>query len=261
MARIPMVAGNWKMNGSVDFTREFLGQLTTTAGEENAVETLLLLPYLYLQTAQQLLNSSNVAWGAQNVSEYAEGAYTGEISGNMLRDFACSYVLVGHSERRSTYLETNSQVAAKFFQAINTGIKPILCVGETLEDRNNATTFNVIEQQLHAVFENSQFKNCMGSGFIIAYEPVWAIGTGKVATPEQVQEIHAFIRQILAKYDNNVANVTRILYGGSVKPENAMEIFKQKDIDGGLVGGASLHSDIFREVISICNRFCLQSTC
>jgi triosephosphate isomerase len=186
------------------------------------------VPYPYLGQAQERLRGTPLAWGAQNLSEHLEGAYTGEVSVAMLKDFGCRYAVVGHSERRQLYRESDAQVAAKFVAAVTHGVTPILCVGETLEEREAGRTEEVVARQLDAVVNKDEFSRA-----VLAYEPVWAIGTGRTATPEQAQAVHAFLRRKLP-------SGTPILYGGSVKPQNAAAIFAMPDVDGGLIGGASL---------------------
>jgi triosephosphate isomerase len=195
------------------------------------------VPYPYLQQASERLAGTGIALGAQNVSEHAQGAYTGEVSAAMLLEFGCRYVIVGHSERRQLYGESDGQVAAKFAAARKAGLAPILCVGETLEEREAGRTEVVVGRQLDAVMKTTTFKTA-----ILAYEPVWAIGTGRNATPEQAQAVHAFLRA-------KVPQGTRILYGGSMKPANAAGLLAMPDIDGGLIGGASLVADDFIAIL------------
>jgi len=222
MARSRLVAGNWKMHGSRQANRALLGEILEqqAAGAECAV----CPPFPYLAQAAEQLKGSAVALGAQNVSEHAQGAYTGEVSAAMLADLGCRYAIVGHSERRQLYGEGDALVAKKFAAARSAGLTPILCVGETLAEREAGRTEQVVARQLGAV---------AFSEAVLAYEPVWAIGTGRNATPEQAQEVHAFLRR-------KVPAGTVILYGGSVKPQNAAAIFAMPDVDGGLIGGASL---------------------
>jgi triosephosphate isomerase len=192
---------------------------------------------------EQQLSGTPIAWGTQNLSEHASGAYTGEVAGPMLQDFHCAYVIVGHSERRTLYGETDEVVARKFAAARKIGLKPILCVGETLEERDQSITESVVERQLKAVLDLEGVEAFNDA--VIAYEPVWAIGTGRTATPQQAQDVHAFIRAKLADRDSAVAAKTRILYGGSMKAANAGELLAMPDIDGGLIGGASLEAKEF----------------
>jgi triosephosphate isomerase len=213
----------------------------------HAAEVAVCPPFVLIPLAAEKLAGTPIAWGGQNLNEHPAGAYTGEISGVMLRDWGCTYVIVGHSERRSYYGETDAVVALKFAAAQKAGLVPILCVGETLEERERGQTEQVVGRQLEAVIAKNgiaAFRNA-----VIAYEPVWAIGTGKTATPEQAQAVHAYIRAKLAREDQGVAEGLRILYGGSVKGSNAKALFAQPDIDGGLIGGASLDAQDF---LAIC---------
>jgi triosephosphate isomerase len=241
-----LVAGNWKMHGSRAQTRELIDGLIAELGGNSAAEVLVCPPYVYLSEAAQALSGSSVELGAQNIAVEASGAYTGEIAGTMLKDVGCRYAIVGHSERRSIYGEEDGLVAAKFRSAQRDGLIPILCVGESLQERETGVTEAVIERQLRAVLDSAgiaAFKDA-----VVAYEPVWAIGTGHTATPEQAQAVHAFIRGILAHEDDTIGNSVRILYGGSVKSSNARDLFSMPDVDGGLVGGASLDAEGFAEI-------------
>jgi triosephosphate isomerase len=245
--RRKLVAGNWKMHGGLARNRDLLQSLVQAIGKGGSADCAVCVPFPYLAQTQELLKSTAIAWGAQTVSEHAQGAYTGEVSAAMLVDFGCRYVLVGHSERRSLYGESNETVAAKFAAAVQAGLTPVLCLGETLEQREGGITEQVIAAQLDAVLQTAGM-----SGFanaVIAYEPVWAIGTGRTATPQQAQDVHAFIRERLAKSDAILAQRLQILYGGSVKPQNAAELFGMADIDGGLIGGASL---VAQDFLAIC---------
>ncbi|MBK9950307.1 MAG: triose-phosphate isomerase [Candidatus Competibacteraceae bacterium] len=241
--RRKLVAGNWKMNGSADSIRTLLQGVRDGAGGVAAVELAVFSPFVYLAQVQQQLSGTAVAWGAQTLSEHASGAYTGEVAGPMLKDFGCAYVIVGHSERRTLYGESDQIVANKFAAARKVGIKPILCVGETLEEREKGVTEAVVERQLKAVLDLEGIGAFADA--VIAYEPVWAIGTGKTATSAQAQEVHAFIRAKLTALDAKIAQQTRVLYGGSMKAANAGELLAMPDIDGGLIGGASLEAKEF----------------
>lgn len=245
--RKKLVAGNWKMHGSLAVNAELLAGVKAGVAGMGA-EVAVCVPYPYLDQARQVLTGSdNVAWGAQDVSEHAQGAYTGEVSASMLKDFACRYVIVGHSERRSFYGDTDAVVAAKFEAALKAGLVPILCVGETLEEREDNTTSEVVTRQMDAVIARC---GCATLGAaVVAYEPVWAIGTGRTASPEQAQEVHATIRARIRRDDSTVADKLQILYGGSMKPGNAKELMVQPDIDGGLVGGAAL---VVADFVAIC---------
>jgi triosephosphate isomerase len=245
--RRKLVVGNWKMFGRLARNKDLLAGVLAGVRELRNSDCAVCVPYPYLAQAQALLQGSNVAWGAQNMSHHEEGAYTGEVAAGMLLDFACKYVILGHSERRGLYHESDSMVAQKFEAAIKAGLKPILCVGETLDEREAGITEEVVARQLDAVIARSGVR--MLEKAVLAYEPVWAIGTGKTASPEQAQAVHAFIRQRVAKQDGQVAQGLCILYGGSVKAANATELFSMADIDGGLIGGASLVAEDF---VAIC---------
>jgi triosephosphate isomerase len=242
--RKKLVAGNWKMHGSLAENAALLSALKPALA---GVEAVVCVPFPYLAQAQSELAGSSIAWGAQNLSEHSKGAYTGEVSASMLRDFGCGYVIVGHSERRSLYGESDQQVAAKFIAAQAGGLIPVLCVGESLEERESGITEQVVARQLNAVISAAGIGALANA--IVAYEPVWAIGTGKTASPEQAQAVHAFIRGKIAGLDAAIADGLVIQYGGSVKAANAAELFAQPDIDGGLIGGASL---VAQEFVAIC---------
>lgn len=235
------------MNGSLATNRALLAELIPAISHIPAVKCAICAPYPYLALAQQILGDSGIAWGAQNVSQFDAGAYTGEVSGAMLVDFGCRYVIVGHSERRSLFGETSGIVGQKYAAALAAGLTPILCVGETLVEQEAGRTEAVVSEQLDAVLERSGVLSFAHA--VIAYEPVWAIGTGKTATPEQAQAVHAYIRGRLAAQDAAVAENVQVLYGGSVKGSNAAQLFAMPDIDGGLIGGASLDA---KELATIC---------
>lgn len=245
--RQPLVAANWKMNGNLASMKPLVDAIKTGLGDDNNVEVVICAPYVYLPELNQRLQGTGIATGAQNVSEHEAGAYTGEISTAMLNDFGCHYIIIGHSERRSLYAESDELVAEKFARVQSAAMVPILCLGEQLTEREAGTTEEVIARQLDAVIDK------VGIGAfaqaVIAYEPVWAIGTGKTASKEQAQEVHAFIRQRLAQQDSTIAAAIRVLYGGSVKADNANELFSMADVDGGLIGGASLKAEDF---LAIC---------
>jgi triosephosphate isomerase len=235
------------MNGSIQSNQSLLESLKQNVGSVQNAEVVICPPFVYLQQVRQLLEGSRMSWGAQNLSQQEPGAFTGEVAASMLVDFDCKYVIVGHSERRSIYAESDILVAEKFAKAQSVGLIPILCVGELLDQREAGETQNVVKRQLDAVIKLQGVASLAKS--VIAYEPVWAIGTGKTATPEQAQEVHGFIRGEIAKLDAGVAENIQILYGGSVKGSNAAELFSMPDIDGGLIGGASLKAD---EFLTIC---------
>jgi len=238
-----LVAGNWKMNGSLAANAELVAGIVAGAPNDDRVELLVCPPFPYLQQVRDLLQGSRVELGAQNVSQFAPGAYTGETAAGMLRDLGCAYVIVGHSERRALMGESSEAVADKFRAAQQGGLTPILCVGETLEEREAGQTVAVIDEQLDAVLDAAGIDAFAAA--VIAYEPVWAIGTGRTATPEQAQEVHRHIRARLEGRNESIAAGTRILYGGSVKGDNAGGLFSKPDIDGGLIGGASLKAADF----------------
>lgn len=232
MARPRLVAGNWKMHGSRESIRILLDAIVAGAGRPSS-QCAICPPFPYLAQVAERLRGSAITWGAQNASEHANGAYTGEVSVAMLAEFGCRYVIVGHSERRQIFGESDAQVAAKFAAVRSGGLTPILCVGETLAEREAGRTREVVARQLGAVkFDQG----------VLAYEPVWAIGTGRTASPDQAQAVHAQIRRRLARAN---AEASTVLYGGSVKAANAAALFAMPDIDGGLVGGASLDADEF----------------
>lgn len=235
--------GNWKMNGSLASNQQLLEQLIASLGSAHShSDVVVCAPYPYLAQLQQMLANSAIEWGAQNLSAEPQGAFTGEVSAQMLNDFACKWVLVGHSERRALYGETDADVLAKTQAALEAGITPVVCVGETESEQAAGQTENVILQQLQSILK---LDSALLSRIVVAYEPVWAIGTGKSATPEQAQAVHAYIRQLLAQHN---APKVRILYGGSVNAANAADLFLMPDIDGALVGGASLQAADFLSI-------------
>ena len=242
--RKKLVAGNWKMHGSLAENAALLAALKPALA---GIEAVVCVPFPYLAQAQAELAGSSIAWGAQNLSEQAKGAFTGEVSAAMLLEFGCKYVIVGHSERRSLYGESDALVANKYQAAQAAGLIPILCVGESLAERESGVTKAVVSRQLDAVIEAAGVASLAHA--VVAYEPVWAIGTGKTASPEQAQAVHAFIRTKIAALDADVADQLVIQYGGSVKAANASELMVQPDIDGGLIGGASLVAEDF---VAIC---------
>jgi triosephosphate isomerase len=239
--RASLIAGNWKMNGNLQSVIDLVEGIK--AGDAGAANLAVCPPAVYLMKVGGMLAQSGIALGSQNVCDHASGAYTGEISASMLKECGCEYSIVGHSERRALYGESDKLVAARFAMALGGGLKPILCVGETLEERNNGLTERVVARQLDAVIEVSGIEAIAQA--VIAYEPVWAIGTGQVATPEQAQAVHGFVRERLSQLDAAVAQRVQILYGGSMNPANAAQLLSQPDIDGGLIGGAALKADDF----------------
>lgn len=245
--RTMLIAGNWKMNGSRSRARELIQAIIAGLPQNPSYEVVICPSFVFLSDAAEALAASAVGLGAQNVCDQDQGAYTGEIAGDMLVDFGCRWVIVGHSERRHLYGETDALVASRFAAAQRHDLIPILCVGERLEEREAGATESILAEQLRAVFEHQGAQAFRSA--VIAYEPVWAIGTGRTATPEQAQEAHAYIRNRVAEYDAGAAAGLRILYGGSVKPDNAQALFAQPDVDGGLIGGASLQA---KDFLAIC---------
>jgi len=234
------------MHGSRASVAELVGELVSGLGGDNAIDVLICPPFVYLEQVASLLADYPVALGAQNVAAEPAGAYTGEVSAEMLRDVGCNYVIVGHSERRTLLGETDEMIARKFCMAQEQQLLPVFCVGETLEERQSGQAMEVIARQVAAVVSTAGVE-ALGRA-VFAYEPVWAIGTGQTATPEQAQEVHAGLRAMVAEHDAKIAKQLRILYGGSVKGANARELFQMDDIDGGLIGGASLNSVEFIEI-------------
>ncbi|MBD8563812.1 triose-phosphate isomerase [Oxalobacteraceae sp. CFBP 8763] len=245
--RPTLVVGNWKMNGSRAVNAELLQGILAGLSPDIQAACAVCVPAPYLFQCEQLLAGSSVAWGAQDVATEPCGAFTGEVCVSMLHDFGCRYVIVGHSERRGYHSESNELVARKAKAALDAGLTPIVCIGETLEQREAGETNDVVGGQLHAVLELVGFEDV--SRLVLAYEPVWAIGTGKTATPEMAQQVHADMRALVRKCNVDAAETVQILYGGSMKPENARELLAQPDIDGGLIGGAALKADDFLAIL------------
>jgi triosephosphate isomerase len=244
--RRPMVAGNWKMHGSQAANRALLSDLEGQVRPEWPIDIVVFPPYVYISDAVRILQDGPILVGAQDVCAESGGAFTGQVGAAMLKDVGCSYCIVGHSERRRWNHEDDTLVARKFAAALAGGLTPVLCVGETLDEREAHKTEEVVARQIDAV---TAMHGAGGfAGAILAYEPVWAIGTGRTATPEQAQAVHAFLRSRIRSHDASMAGRLRILYGGSVKASNAAELFAMPDVDGGLVGGASLNADEFRQI-------------
>jgi triosephosphate isomerase len=247
--RRPLIAGNWKMNGSQAMTRELIAGIA--AGRPAGPEVAVMPPFPYLAAAHEAIAASSgeaeIRLGAQDLSPHGPGAHTGDVAAGMLRDCGVELVLVGHSERRQDHGETDAVVAVKFVAAIEAGLIPVLCVGETLDERDSGDAEAVIAAQVDAVVREAGIAAFEQA--VIAYEPVWAIGTGRTASPEQAQEIHAFIRSRLADESATIAGRIRILYGGSMKPGNASALLACKDIDGGLIGGAALEASSFLGIV------------
>ena len=240
------IIGNWKMNGSLVSNQELIQSMLNLSlsdfAQNQQARVALCVPYPYLTQVSTLLKQSSIAWGAQDVSDHPNGAYTGDVSAKMLQEFGCQYVIVGHSERRQYHQEGDGLVARKAKATLQADMTPIICVGETEAEHDDGKTLAVVRRQLQAVLDllQGQIASC-----IIAYEPVWAIGTGKVPTPQQAQDVHRELRLQLAKFDDEAASKVAILYGGSLKPDNAKDLLAMPDIDGGLVGGASLNAEDF----------------
>lgn len=244
-----IIAGNWKMNKDLSEAIQLVSDLKNELeGKTLNADVVIAPPFITLEAVNSIIKDSGIELGAQNMNNNDSGAFTGEISAKMLKSVGCKYVILGHSERRTIFGESDDFINQKVLQALKNNLVPILCCGETLEERENGTTFNVIEKQIRDSLKNVD--NNDFNKIVIAYEPIWAIGTGKTATPEQAQEVHAYIRSLLSELSNNetASNIT-IQYGGSVKPENAKELLSKPDIDGALVGGACLKADSFRDII------------
>ena len=250
--RQPLVAGNWKMNGSLDSITVLIEGIKAGLDSVTTAEMVVCPPFVYIPTVASLIGDASISLGAQDVSDQEAGAHTGEVAPAMLTDVGCKYAIVGHSERRSIYGESDTFTASKFAAARKAGLVPILCVGELLEEREQGITEQVVSRQLDAVIDLEGVGALADA--VIAYEPVWAIGTGKTATPDQAQDVHAFIRGKLAALDSSVADKVRILYGGSMNAANAAELLAMADIDGGLIGGASLKPADFLAIGSAANR-------
>jgi triosephosphate isomerase len=244
--RRKLITGNWKMNGGLASNAALLSAVKSELGQPSC-QVAVCVPAPYLAQCQQLLSGTPVAWGAQDVSTHEAGAYTGEISAAMLKDFGCAYVIVGHSERRAYHGESDEMVGRKAVRAIAAGLVPIVCVGETLAEREAGQTEQVVQRQLEAVL--AQLAGNDVEKMVVAYEPVWAIGTGKTATPQMAQDVHAFLRGRIAARDAQAAAGMQILYGGSMKPDNAAELLAMADIDGGLIGGAALKATDFLAIV------------
>lgn len=246
-----LVVANWKMHGSLAKNQQLLEEYILRLESLKNVDVAVCVPYPYLAQAQLLLRNTSIAWGAQNLSKDLVGAYTGEVSVSMLQDFGASYVIVGHSERATAYCESDENIATKFMQAKTHGLTPILCVGETLIEREAGVMEMVVAKQIDTVIE--MYGASIFAGAVVAYEPIWAIGTGLAATPDQAQSMHEFIRNRIAEHDEGAANGLKILYGGSVNPQNAVQLFVMQDIDGGLIGRCSLIAGEFEGICRAAN--------
>jgi triosephosphate isomerase len=250
MARKPLIAGNWKMNLNLAESAALATAISDAVKDLEEVEVLVAPPFTALHAVRQKIENSRVFLGAQNMFWETSGAYTGEICGEMLKEAGCTHVILGHSERRNLFKETSEMIDKKARAAVLLGLIPVLCIGETLEDREAGRTVEVIQEQLDVSLNTFREDRVMPPFTILAYEPVWAIGTGRTATPQQAQDVHGFIRKwIEENFGADTANSVRILYGGSVKPENIKDLMSEPDIDGALVGGASLKADTFIRII------------
>lgn len=249
--RRPLVAGNWKMNGSSESTMNLVNGIADGRSEVTNAEVLICPPFILIPRAADAINGRDISLGAQDLDINDSGAFTGQISASMLVDAGCKYVLVGHSERRAIYGESDQDVASKFKVAQIGGLIPVLCVGETLEEREAGNTESVVARQLQAVIDVVGIDGLANS--VVAYEPVWAIGTGMTATPEQAQDVHKFIRAMLSTLNSDIAENMQILYGGSMNAGNADDLIGMQDIDGGLIGGAALQADSFLAICKAAN--------
>ncbi len=246
--RRPIIAGNWKLYKTISEAVEFVSELREKVKKINDVDIVVCPPFTAVSKVADVLKGSNVKIGAQDAYWEEQGAFTGEISPSMIKEAGCLYVILGHSERRAMFGDTNETVNKKLKAVLNTGLTPIVCVGEKLEEREKGTTKDIVKDQIQGSLQGLKKEEMMK--VVIAYEPVWAIGTGKTATPEQAQEVHSYIRELLSDlFGGEVAESVRIQYGGSIKPDNIKKLMSQKDIDGGLVGGASLKVDSFEKLI------------
>lgn len=252
MARRPLVMGNWKLNGSKAFTQSLVNALKAELADVTGCDVVIAPPVMYLAEAEMALNGCSIALGSQNVDIHTNGAYTGDISAEMLKDFGVKYVIIGHSERRAYHQESNALIAEKFASLKKLGLIPVLCIGETEEENEQGKTQAVCASQIDAIIDSLGVEAFMGA--VIAYEPIWAIGTGKSATPAQAQGVHQFIRHHIAKRSEAVAKQVILQYGGSVNDKNATELFAQPDIDGALVGGASLKADAFANIVKMAEK-------
>jgi triosephosphate isomerase (TIM) len=257
--RQQLVIGNWKLHGSLLENEKLLHAMITHLAEMKNVDCGICLPYPYLFQAQSVLANTDIAWGAQNVSQFVTGAYTASVSANMIADFGCSFAIVGHSERRTYSHESNQTAVIRIKRAVDVGITPIYCVGETLQERDADKTKQVIEAQVLAIFDLDEptLRRAKAVNLVIAYEPVWAIGTGYAAEPAHIQDTHRFIRALIKKRDAHFAEKVRIIYGGSLTPDNAHSILQMPDIDGGLVGHSALNVLAFKQICKVASHFCL----
>lgn len=254
--RRKLVVGNWKLNGNLRENKLLIANLLERLNHIKTTDFAVCVPYTYLFQAQALLTGTNIFWGAQNVSQFRDGAYTSSISAHMIADFDCRFAIIGHSERRALSNESNQKAAKRFARTVNAGITPIYCVGETSEERAEGLAENVVKNQILAItygLDESTFECAKQVDMVIAYEPAWAIGNGRTASPQQAQDMHAFIRDLIAKIDADFSKRVRIIYGGSVTPGNALTLFSMPDIDGGLIGRCSLVAEEFSQICHLAN--------
>jgi len=251
--RRKLFVGNWKLNGNLANNALLMNALKAQLKTQNEMDIAVCVPFTYLFQAQALLDGSNIAWGAQNASQFDTGAYTSSISANMIAEFGCQYVIIGHSERRTLSSESNQKAAKRVARVVDAGLTPIYCVGETLEEHLEGVSENVVKNQIIAIthgLEEDVFERAKAVGMVIAYEPVWAIGNGQAATPSQAQTMHAFIRRLIAKVDVQFSDKIRIIYGGSMTPANASSLLAMPDVDGGLIGRCALSADDFSQIVT-----------
>ena len=249
--RRKLVVANWKMHGNLASNQQLLEAYIQSLKDLRNVDVVVCVPYPYLAQVQSLLKATSIAWGAQNLSKDPIGAFTGEVSASMLKDFGATHVIIGHSERATAYCESDENIATKFMQAKSQGLTPILCVGETLIEREAGVMEMVVAKQIDTIV--SMYGASLFADAIVSYEPIWAIGTGLAATPDQAQSMHEFIRNRIADHDKDAANSLKILYGGSVNPQNAVQLFVMQDIDGGLIGRCSLNAEEFEGICRAAN--------
>ena len=263
MMRRKLVVGNWKLNGNLLKNQLLISGLITKLNTQDAADFAVCVPFTYLFQVQALLTNTNIAWGAQNASQFESGAYTSSISANMIAEFGCKFVIIGHSERRTLSNESNQKAARRIARVVDAGLTPIYCVGETLEERNTGFSENVVKNQILAIthgLDDDVFDRAKKVDMVIAYEPVWAIGNGQTATPRQAQDMHMYIRDLIAKVDADFAENIRIIYGGSMTPANASSLLSMADVDGGLIGRCALSADEFSQICieaSKVNQICL----
>lgn len=249
--RRKLVVGNWKLNGNLAKNKALISNLINILKTEHAADYAVCVPFTYLFQAQALLAGTNISWGAQNASQFEYGAHTSSISANMIAEFGCRYVIIGHSERRTLSNESNQKAARRVARVVEAGLTPIYCVGETLEEHDAGASKNVVKNQIIAIthgLEDDVFERAKEVNMVIAYEPVWAIGSGQAATPRQAQDMHQFIRGLIAKVDADFAERIRIIYGGSMTPTNAAALLSMADVDGGLVGRCALSAEEFSKI-------------